>query len=183
GTQLASARGLAADDKQVSGEPQQRRRALDGARGPEEALALDGIGPSRLEIGQEPARALDADEVERLESRLAHLGFELVRQVEVRSGEVVPLGRVRVAAVVQVALDDRDERRVTAESLEHAGEERGEARDAGREDEPAGLEHPTRLDERRRSEEHTSELQSRGQLVCRHLLENKKITERRTPIY
>jgi len=69
--------------------------------------------------------------------------------MEVRSGEVVPLGRVRVATVVQVALDDRDERRVTEESLEHAGEERGEARDAGREDEPAGLEHPTRLDERR----------------------------------
>src|SRR5881397_204574 len=124
GTQLASARGLAADDKQVSGEPQQRRRALDGAGGPEEALALDGIGPSRLEVGQEPARALDADEVERHERRLAHLGFELVRQMEVRSGEVVPLGRVRVAAVLQVALDDRDERRVTEESLEHAGEER-----------------------------------------------------------
>src|SRR5690625_6434537 len=27
---------------------------------------------------------------------------------------------------------------------------------------------------RRRSEEHTSELQSRGQLVCRHLIETKK---------
>src|SRR5438034_4796260 len=75
GTQLASARGLAADDKQVSGEPQQRRRALDGARGPEEALALDGIGPPRLEVGQEPARALDADEVERHEPRPAHLSL------------------------------------------------------------------------------------------------------------
>src|SRR5207244_11673072 len=54
GTHAASARGLAADDKQVSGEPQQRRRAPDGAGGPEEALALDGIGPPRLEVGQEP---------------------------------------------------------------------------------------------------------------------------------
>src|SRR5690625_6693903 len=30
--------------------------------------------------------------------------------------------------------------------------------------------------ERDRSEEHTSELQSRGHLVCRHLLENKTTT-------
>src|SRR5690625_5773506 len=33
-----------------------------------------------------------------------------------------------------------------------------------------------RRGDRRRSEEHTSELQSRGQLVCRLLLEKKKIT-------
>src|SRR5437870_13065674 len=32
----------------------------------------------------------------------------------------------------------------------------------------------TRADERERSEEHTSELQSRGHLVCRLLLEKKK---------
>src|SRR5690625_3140542 len=31
-----------------------------------------------------------------------------------------------------------------------------------------------------RSEEHTSELQSRGQLVCRHLLEKKKATKQPT---
>src|SRR5215208_8449380 len=34
--------------------------------------------------------------------------------------------------------------------------------------------HRTRPHRQRRSEEHTSELQSRGQLVCRLLLENKK---------
>src|SRR2546422_5433250 len=39
------------------------------------------------------------------------------------------------------------------------------------------LEHPGRRDaERERSEEHTSELQSRLHLVCRLLLEKKKIT-------
>src|SRR5207253_8003753 len=38
----------------------------------------------------------------------------------------------------------------------------------------AGYEKPD-LSARRRSEEHTSELQSRGHLVCRHLLEKKKI--------
>src|SRR5439155_16054299 len=48
---------------------------------------------------------------------------------------------------------------------------------------PGGLEvddqlEPRRLyDEVRRSEEHTSELQSRGQLVCRLLLEKKKEPE------
>src|SRR3712207_7829203 len=50
----------------------------------------------------------------------------------------------------------------------------GEAEDAlgedGQEDEPAG---DDRLDQRR-SEEHTSELQSRQYLVCRLLLEKKK---------
>src|SRR5207247_10660649 len=35
---------------------------------------------------------------------------------------------------------------------------------------------PKYLTDRLRSEEHTSELQSRGDLVCRHLLENKKKT-------
>src|SRR5439155_2396767 len=35
-------------------------------------------------------------------------------------------------------------------------------------------------DRRRRSEEHTSELQSRGHLVCRLLLEKKKIKNRHT---
>src|SRR5437870_13897895 len=35
---------------------------------------------------------------------------------------------------------------------------------------------------RRRSEEHTSELQSRGHLVCRPLLEKKKSTDDRTMI-
>src|SRR2546430_11495211 len=34
---------------------------------------------------------------------------------------------------------------------------------------------------KRRSEEHTSELQSQSNLVCRLLLEKKKITELRTP--
>src|SRR2546428_9000494 len=33
-----------------------------------------------------------------------------------------------------------------------------------------------------RSEEHTSELQSRSDLVCRLLLEKKKIDSRRTPV-
>src|SRR5438270_4575750 len=36
------------------------------------------------------------------------------------------------------------------------------------------LVHPRRRDERRRSEEHTSELQSQSNLVCRLLLEKKK---------
>src|SRR5437870_9685605 len=35
---------------------------------------------------------------------------------------------------------------------------------------------------RRRSEEHTSELQSRGQLVCRLLLEKKKATQQVTDL-
>src|SRR5439155_5360012 len=35
---------------------------------------------------------------------------------------------------------------------------------------------------RRRSEEHTSELQSRGHLVCRLLLEKKKIIQNHQPI-
>src|SRR5439155_22553214 len=38
---------------------------------------------------------------------------------------------------------------------------------------PEGREHAL-LDRRKRSEEHTSELQSRGHLVCRLLLEKKK---------
>src|SRR2546421_75155 len=38
----------------------------------------------------------------------------------------------------------------------------------------AGPEHPCHLVERARSEEHTSELQSRSDLVCRLLLEKKK---------
>src|SRR5207253_5977855 len=37
-----------------------------------------------------------------------------------------------------------------------------------------GVESPPRTDSSRRSEEHTSELQSRGHLVCRLLLEKKK---------
>src|SRR2546427_6423712 len=58
--------------------------------------------------------------------------------------------------VVPVAVDEVDHRR-----------ERGRlagARDAGAEDEPAAM----------RSEEHTSELQSQSNLVCRLLLEKKK---------
>src|SRR5207253_9478995 len=38
--------------------------------------------------------------------------------------------------------------------------------------------HRRQAEERRRSEEHTSELQSRGQLVCRLLLEKKKNQDR-----
>src|SRR5690625_6671556 len=42
-------------------------------------------------------------------------------------------------------------------------------------DEQQEIESQLRSAERERSEEHTSELQSRGQLVCRLLLEKKKI--------
>src|SRR5690625_6243134 len=50
--------------------------------------------------------------------------------------------------------------------------------------------HPARAQNRsygraychRRSEEHTSELQSRGHLVCRLLLEKKKTTDQRTTV-
>src|SRR3712207_7389127 len=48
----------------------------------------------------------------------------------------------------------------------------GEARDAGREHAVRGRQRHRR--ERSRSEEHTSELQSRQYLVCRLLLEKKK---------
>src|SRR5690625_6285315 len=42
---------------------------------------------------------------------------------------------------------------------------------------PAANAAPVQTDRETRSEEHTSELQSRGHLVCRLLLEKKKITE------
>src|SRR5215208_339323 len=45
-----------------------------------------------------------------------------------------------------------------------------------------GLGARARDDRHRRSEEHTSELQSRGQLVCRLLLEKKKNTFRRPDV-
>src|SRR3712207_8966343 len=50
----------------------------------------------------------------------------------------------------------------------------GDGRDATTEQGVAHLEHRVESPARRRSEEHTSELQSRQYLVCRLLLEKKK---------
>src|SRR5690625_6448809 len=44
------------------------------------------------------------------------------------------------------------------------------------------LKKPTMMKKMKRSEEHTSELQSRGHLVCRLLLEKKKTTQERTAV-
>src|SRR5690606_41762959 len=58
----------------------------------------------------------------------------------------------------------------------HALQEADRARDAGRRDDLGGARHEARARAlgHLRSEEHTSELQSRENLVCRLLLEKKK---------
>src|SRR5690625_5388448 len=56
--------------------------------------------------------------------------------------------------------------------LAHGPRLRGEAGALLTEDQHTGARQ--RIGQEGRSEEHTSELQSRGQLVCRHLLEKKK---------
>src|SRR5690625_6916002 len=59
--------------------------------------------------------------------------------------------------------------------LREAGEHRAEAEEPDREEQELLLvEEVGELAEDRRSEEHTSELQSRGHLVCRLLLEKKE---------
>src|SRR2546421_8829434 len=55
-----------------------------------------------------------------------------------------------------------------------AGQGRGRAVCAGARRTAVGAATPGRTDAARRSEEHTSELQSRSDLVCRLLLEKKK---------
>src|SRR2546429_7055676 len=63
-----------------------------------------------------------------------------------------------------------------------APEHRHHRRDIGNADDGFGDNTVNRLDVVKRSEEHTSELQSRLHLVCRLLLEKKKKTETPTAI-
>src|SRR5688572_32662050 len=64
-------------------------------------------------------------------------------------------------------------RRSGAASARAGGERRGAGGARG-----GGLSDPARLLRRSRSEEHTSELQSQSNLVCRLLLEKKKKTKK-----
>src|SRR5690625_6265303 len=100
-----------------------------------------------------------------------------------------PPGRWRVAYSALVLTIVRPPRSISAAFAEvvprsrqsrpimTAGYARVVSARAGDADRPTTDSRPTTRD-RRRSEEHTSELQSRGQLVCRLLLEKKKFIQR-----
>src|SRR5690349_23804703 len=75
-------------------------------------------------------------------------------------------------AAERVVRVERREVQVARVREQHPDRERGEDGDLERAEDDAG----------RRSEEHTSELQSRRDLVCRLLLEKKKKNEKKRPI-
>src|SRR5690625_7108966 len=76
---------------------------------------------------------------------------------------------------IQVIPDDAIRLRILAHSDDEKDQEiKHLVRDKVSEQISEWVEHMTDIDDARRSEEHTSELQSRGHLVCRLLLEKKK---------
>src|SRR5438477_9287354 len=75
-------------------------------------------------------------------------------------------GRGRLGALVRAAVQDRD----VVATIDEAAHEGDAGRSCPADDEDAA----PAVAQLRRSEEHTSELQSHVNLVCRLLLENKK---------
>lgn len=101
--------------------PQEGGFALDGAGGLEQALALGRIGPASLDVGEEPARALHAQQIDQLEACLAHLRLQLLRTMEEGGGEVVLVRGIPVLSVAEVARDDGGEVGIAEHVLEDAG--------------------------------------------------------------
>src|SRR5437867_10006485 len=130
-TGVSPSSGPAPDGDQVRAEPEQRGLALDHADRPEQPLALARVAPARLEVGHDPARALDGQELEHRKPRPLDLRREPVGQVAVRGGEIVLGGRVAMLAVGEIALDDRDVGRIAERAVKHAVQQRRGPRERG----------------------------------------------------
>src|SRR2546428_1939495 len=134
---------------------------------------------------QEPAEGWDIASCPLSDDLLLEIGpgvgreirLRIVREVDRRNGPELDLaGDVEAAA--QFSRDQRVEipgPRPTPEQVHAAATEFARARPRQQELDPAFLDQT--LDLVQRSEEHTSELQSRSDLVCRLLLEKKKETD------
>ena len=128
-------------------DPEKGGLPLDGPRCLDQALPLGFVSPALLEIGQEPCRALHAQQIDQVEAGLAHLAGELLGPMEERRREVVLVRRVPVLAVAQVPLDDRLRVGIAEDVVDQPCQERGEAADPDGEEEPAGPQHPARFAE------------------------------------
>src|SRR5215470_18563501 len=75
--------------EQVRVEAEEGRLALHGAGGLEQVLPLRRVGPAPLDVGEEPTRPLNSQEIEQLEAPLAHFRLQLLGPVEEGRREVV----------------------------------------------------------------------------------------------
>src|SRR5262249_10537252 len=91
-------------------EPDNGHLPLQCARDAEQVLPLSGIGPTFVEVRQDPSRTFEPEYRLTVEAHRRYLGLQLIRTMEIRRREVIPLvRRVSVLSLLQVLLHNRRE--------------------------------------------------------------------------
>src|SRR5262245_1693179 len=80
--------------QQMCTEPANRRFPLQGARDAEQILPLSGIGPTFVEVRQDPSRTFEPEHALAVKPRRHDFGLQLLRTMEIRRREVIPLVRL-----------------------------------------------------------------------------------------